>query len=258
MNYLKKTQHISNGIVSAKKKHISGDYSEHSHDYFEIEYVISGTGNYIIDGKSYTLKKNMLFFMSPANFHGIKSCNAEIINIMFSCDLIDTAFLFNLFSSDSVNATLLNENDSILIEKLLMEIADSQNPEYILQFLRCVLYKISSFTTKSQNHIASNIRKAIVYIIENFRSNITLEDTAKHVGLAPAYLSQLFLSETGTNFKSYLDSIKFDYAAKMLIFTDMSILEICYNSGFSDYSNFTRRFKLRFGTAPTQYRNKKS
>lgn len=254
MILLTKKEKIENGFVSASKKHITGDFYEHGHDFFEIEYIINGKGTYIIDGKTYPIEKNMLFFMSPSNFHALKDCDADIINIMFSCNICDTEALFCLFSPKTAVFTKLSPKDSLLIEQLLSEITSGNDVNYSVQFLRCMLYKLTTLLSEKRSDVCSHIQASIVFITENFKKDITLYDTAKSIGLAPAYLSNLFSKETGMNFKSYLDNIRFDYVVKLLKFTDMSISEICFESGFSDYSNFSRRFKLKYGLTPLQYR----
>ena len=255
MKLLEKTSQIENGIISASKKHFDGAFYEHSHEFFEIEYILKGNGKYFINGKDYPIHDKMLFFMSPSDFHAIENCNAEIINVMFSCNLCDSHTLFSLFSPNTDSAIQFSEKDSILIEQLLFEILSSENTDYQIQFLRCILYKLASVSTKNHDKTITHVQSAIVYLLENFRLNITLESTAKHLNLAPAYLSKLFSEQTGINFKVYLDNLRFDYALKLLSFTNMSVLEICNESGFYDYANFTRRFKKKFNCTPSGYRN---
>ena len=173
---------------------------------------------------------------------------------MFSCNLCDTNLLYCLFSANEVSSIQFSDNNSILIEKLLEEITENNEIDYTIPFLQCILYKLSKLNTDKKKSYASHIQSAIVYIMENFRTNITLKDTANYTKLAPAYLSSLFSKEIGTNFKVYLDNIRFDYAIKLLKFTTMSILEVCSKSGFSDYTNFTRRFKAKYGFTPLEYR----
>jgi len=255
---LEKNEQIKNGIISVKKKYIKGNYFEHGHDFFEMEYIISGVGTYYIDSKSYSIRDGMLFFMSPSNFHAVEDCRAEIINVKFSCDLCDANSLYCLFAPDMVSAMTFDEGDSILVEKLLREIVESNEVGYTVQFLRCILYKISKLMSDSKNdvdsYVPTHIQSAIIFILENFRKNITLNDVANHTKLAPAYLSALFSKETGTNFKTYLDNIRFDYVIKLLKFTTMSISEVCSTAGFLDYTNFSRRFKSRYHSTPSEYR----
>ncbi len=259
MKFLTKKHEIKNGIISAEKRHLKGDYSEHGHEFFEIEYVTDGSGLYIIDGREYKIEKGMLFFMSPADFHKIVNSDAEIINVMFSCNLCDNASLYRLFAKSPISAIKLSESDFILTEKLLSEMTESSDTEYIIQFLQCVLMKISKLAS-TKNHespaLHSYIKSAIIYMLENFRANLSLSGTACYLGLAPAYLSSLFLKETGVNFKAYLDNIRFEYAQKLLSSKNLTVLQVCNASGFSDYTNFTRRFKKRYGISPSEYKKR--
>ena len=200
----------------------------------------------------------MLFFMSPARFHAIEDADAEIINVMFPCDLCDPTILFQLISHN-IKMIPFSADDSILAERLLIEVIDasqSGNAPYAVQFLRCLLYKLAALTPQPKTQPVSHIQGTILYILENFRSNINLQDAASNVGLVPAYLSALFLQEIGVNFKTYVDNLRFDYATNLLISTDMNVLEVCNQSGFCDYANFSRRFRKRYGETPKAYRQK--
>ena len=101
---LLKQQEIKSGDISVIKKHIYGDFSTHWHEFFEMEYIISGSGKYIIDGREYEIKKGMLFFMSPINFHELKSADAEIINLKFSDGICSRSVLYPLTDRAVENA----------------------------------------------------------------------------------------------------------------------------------------------------------
>jgi len=67
-------------------------------------------------------------------------------------------------------------------------------------------------------------------------------------------MSSLFVKESGINFKEYLSTIRLDYARKLLEFSDMSVTDICFESGFNDYANFERSFKRKYNISPRQHR----
>ncbi len=77
---------------------------------------------------------------------------------------------------------------------------------------------------------------------------------AEHVNLTPAYFSNFFKKNKGESFKSYLSRLRMEYAKKLVQFSDMTMLEICGESGFNDYANFERRFKKIYGESPTAMR----
>lgn len=54
--------------------------------------------------------------------------------------------------------------------------------------------------------------------------------------------------------KKYLNNMRFEYAEKLIINSDMSIMQICKECGFNDYPNFVRRFKQHTGFYPLEYK----
>lgn len=252
-----KENKISASGITIVQKTICGEYKTHWHEFFEIEFILSGSGEYVIDGRAYNVEKNMLFFMTPINFHRVSvNGNAEIINIMFTEDLISDFALSFLTAGSFENAMQFSEPDSGFIKNVLSELlaASRQNDKtYCAALLNVLLLKIGKRTKKSIPQL-TYVQSAMLYILKNFRSEITLADTAGNIGISSAYLSSIFHSETGVKFKEYLNTTRYDYAKKLLIYSDMSISEICSESGFNDYANFIRGFTSRFGTAPGKFR----
>ena len=253
MHVLPKSRFIKNGILSAERKTHCGIGSVHSHDFFEIEYILDGTGVYTVNGTPYPLQAGMLFFMSPADTHSVATEGAEFYNVMFPCSFFDTDLLYSLFAPGTAAVLSLSEADRSVMNALFSELPEKE-PQYARHFLRCILLKLSTLTQEQKTTPHSHIRAAIVYILEHFRNGITLQDTAAHLGLTEAYLSTLFLQEAGKNFKNYVDELRFDHAAKLLSSTELTVAEVCTASGFSDYANFSRRFRTQFGCTPSEYR----
>jgi len=63
----------------------------------------------------------------------------------------------------------------------------------------------------------------------------------------------LFKKETKTNFKEYLDSLRFEHAIKLMNMSDMNPKQICAECGFENYENFSRRFKSKYNISPSEY-----
>lgn len=252
---LAKQQEIESGYINIKKKHIYGNFSTHWHEFFEAEFILSGSGKYIIDGKEYDIKKGMLFLMSPINFHELKDSDAEIINLKFSDSICSRSVLFPITGGTVENAIEFSGKSYELLACLFEELLSAKNDAvYASSILDCLLLKAVRSSKNPDKSQLTYVRSAMLYLLNNFRSAPTLSDAAAHVGLSPAYLSSIFSSETGTGFKEYLNSIRFEYAKKLLMYSDMSISEVCYESGFDDYSNFLRGFKERFAETPMQFK----
>lgn len=254
-----KLQKIPEIGISVLEKTIYGEYPTHWHDFTEIEFILSGSGKYIIDGKQHEICENMLFFMTPVNFHSVKVSQggAKIVNIKFSESLCGSNALFSLIAQSKENTVLFSQSDALFIRALLQQMKDAclkGNEAYLKATLGVLILKTAQNASAVTDGSLSYAQSAMLYILENFRLNITLSSAAKHIGLSVPYLSKVFADENGITFKKYLDGVRFDYAKKLLTYSGMSVSEICADSGFDDYANFMRAFKQNFGMSPGNYR----
>lgn len=258
LRIFKNKDYIKNDIISASQKTVTKDCKHHGHEFFEIEYIIEGSGVYEIDGREYRIAPNTLFFTTPTNIHAIRSPNATIINVMFIYDLENDIVDVSTLLLNQPPCFHLDDKTNDFFKVLFFEIVrvNETDAEYAMTLLKCVLYRLAGGNAKENvlTQASSYVRRAILFIHENFASDIGLEVIAKYIGLTPSYFSDLFHKELGITFKSYLDEIRFSYVRKLLKYTDLSIKEIHFQSGFLDYTNFERRFRKRYGITPTAYR----
>lgn len=100
------------------------------------------------------------------------------------------------------------------------------------------------------------INKIVQYVENNFNHKISLEEIGALVGMSPSSVSRFFKKRTRHNFWDYLNGFRIDRAAQMMVETEHTISEICYDCGFNNISNFNRVFRDRIGTTPSDYRRK--
>ncbi len=250
----RKTQQILDKSGIFFNQHILNcDIDIHWHEFYEIEYVTSGSGTVYINDKAYDLTPNTLLFLSPVDFEKIDVHSPlSIINLAFGDELISSKLISLLPSS----AVVQNYPDTIF--KLLLQEASINDKWYFNKYSRlvnCILIDIvRNFSKTNESMESAPILKALNYMHLNFKNQITLQQISKYVGLSPTYFSTVFGKKMNTSFKSYLSSLRLNYAAKLLIISDISTTEICYASGFNDFSNFARAFKGEFLVSPSKYR----
>jgi AraC-like DNA-binding protein len=82
----------------------------------------------------------------------------------------------------------------------------------------------------------------------------TVADLCRELNYSNAHLTRLFRSYFNTSPNEYLLEWKFRYARNLLKNSDMTILDIAMQIGYSNLSQFNIQFKNRFHMTPGGYR----
>lgn len=109
---------------------------------------------------------------------------------------------------------------------------------------------------KKNDRSSSTIQKAIVYINQNYTSDISLDEVSREVDVTPYYFSRLFKEELGVNFVEYVTNLRVERAKYLLKTEGKSIKEVCADVGYSDPNYFSRMFKKHEGLSPTEYKER--
>lgn len=113
--------------------------------------------------------------------------------------------------------------------------------------------RLSAAGNQQENTV---ITKAKEYIQKNFKKDdLALEEVAQAVGISPYYFSKLFKEEMKRNYSEYLTDIRIEKARELLLDRELSIKQVCVDSGYSNPNYFSRIFKKWTGLTPTEFRD---
>lgn len=244
-----------------KLREITHDYALHWHDYFEIEFVVSGKGKQILNGKEYMLEPGSLSILTTNDFHAVyPDSELTLFNLSFQISELSSEFIMQLINGGGTCITCYGSEFERFkaIFKLLCDAQQNvKNDEYLKTMLRGLLLLIVNkipIHEPLQNNYVQNVK---LYIHTHFRHNPTLSEIAKAACISPNYLCEKFRKETGKTVLEFLTEQKINYAETLLKSTNLSITDICFSSGFSSVSNFLRAFKILKNTSPSAYRKMK-
>ena len=96
--------------------------------------------------------------------------------------------------------------------------------------------------------------RILEYITLNYKNEIRIENIAKITGLHPNYIISLFRKESGINISHYILMLRTYESQRLLLTTDMKIIDIAMEAGFDSMSNFYKYFKKICGKTPRDYR----
>ena len=101
-----------------------------------------------------------------------------------------------------------------------------------------------------------DIRKLLDYLRDNYGQEISLKDAADKVNMSESYLSTLFKRETGMGFTDWMNQLRTDMAAQLLVHTDLPSFAIAERVGYENINYFGRIFKKIKGVSPQNYRSR--
>jgi len=91
------------------------------------------------------------------------------------------------------------------------------------------------------------------YLQEHYTESVTLEDLATHFGLTKSYVSE-FMRNYEIGFRRSLSYIRANNSEKLLLHTDLNIVQISEACGFSDPKYYYSAFKDWYKCTPKQFR----
>ena len=95
-----------------------------------------------------------------------------------------------------------------------------------------------------------------LYVKENYREALPLEKAARMAGMDRYKFCKAFKERFGEGYISYLNSIRVEKAAELLVNFDLSVTDISSFTGFGCIDHFIRIFKKKYGVSPGEYRKK--
>lgn len=107
---------------------------------------------------------------------------------------------------------------------------------------------------KQRQHTSSYTKRCKDYVYRHYREKIYLEDIAGILGISSTYLSRLFKKETGISLQDFINDVRVERAANLLIYSDEPLSIIAEYVNFPSQSYFGRIFKKKMQMTPKQYR----
>ncbi|MCQ1059895.1 AraC family transcriptional regulator [Photobacterium sp. ZSDE20] len=265
-------------MISIRKHTRYIHYPAHTHDYVEICYVLEGNSVQYIEGKKCQIRKGDILFMGPGAMHEILPSTKEdiILNFIIHKKYFSYIFEFiddkNSLSSFFIDAIFKNSTSKALIfttfnkkpiESLLDSIVNEltikgsfmeSKIKFLLGLLVIELIQESPYVIDKKSH-ESKVLSQVIGHIERDLQKASLNSIAEQLKMKNYNLSKLIKKESGKTFNTLLRDIRFNKFCELIKVTNVSINEIAIEVGFSNTSDFYRKFRQKYGLSPREYRN---
>ena len=154
------------------------------------------------------------------------------------------------------------------VRSLLMQCVNCYDRREFMWNTLCYSYLMQMYARLGQSSLARSaqprpearrmepeiVDSARLYIDQNFKRSISLEDVSAFTGFSKYYFSRVFKQQMGVSFSEYLRGKRVSMAEDLLIHTRQSIQDIALSAGFGSIATFNRVFRESRGCTPSRYR----
>ena len=245
------------------------EFSYHYHDFHKVVIFISGKAAYHIEGKAYQLKPWDILLVNRHAIHRPEidsSVPYERFILWIQNDIPWQELLkcFQKANDRSYNLVRLNSALQEKMKGILFELDNSaKSDEYgreiltqslFLQFMvylnRIFLEKQYIFDKKSYT-FDSQIASILQYINHNLKEDLSVETLSARYYVSKYHLMRKFKQETGYTLHNYIVNKRL-LMARTLISNGMPVTKAAQESGFAEYSTFSRAYRKQFKTNPSE------
>jgi AraC-like DNA-binding protein len=104
----------------------------------------------------------------------------------------------------------------------------------------------------------ARVARAVRAIETRPDEGLSLSTLARQAGLSPYHFLRTFVRVTGVTPHQYVLRVRLREAALRLVLEPTKIVDVAFQCGFGDVSNFNRAFRAEFGLTPRAYRQRRS
>lgn len=145
--------------------------------------------------------------------------------------------------------------------KLLVEKKSFERLLLLLDILNDLAQSIEFKYLSTDNfNIASNrkeinrIQTVYNYIHQNFHKEVSLDEAISLVNLSKSAFCKFIKRKTKKTFSQIVNQVRLQKAMNLLLETDKSIMQICFEVGYNDPSYFFKQFQKETGFSPKGFR----
>ncbi len=244
-----------------------GHRSHHFHSDLEVIFVLQGRIQVQIGQASYDINQNEFCLINPYEIHSITDVS-ENQNILLIIQLTTSAIALkqNFMSKVKFHSVKIESSQLELRNLMYKMYVESFNEQvysdyllnaYVLEFsallLKSIPYEILETSSQSTRTDAfKRLKYVIDYVETHFNEKISLDLLASNLHISKYHLSHFIKQHMGISFQEYLNAVRLTHAISLLLSTDMSVLDIALESGFSDQKYLNALVRKRYGfTAKT-------
>ncbi|MBE5791365.1 MAG: helix-turn-helix transcriptional regulator [Clostridiales bacterium] len=229
-------------------------YLPHYHSGVELAYLVDGSTNAVIGGKSVKAEAGQVLISGSYTVHSYHDDNMTAIVAIIPP--VETPSIQKKLLTGIFQTPVLTDEDGT-IKTLMGMLLQNQDDAIIRKGLS---YSILGYVMKKAGFApaGSGIKSGMMsdvlrYLSENYTQNINVESIATHFGYSRSRFSHLFKANIGVSIPRFVNILRCRDAVKALMETDLPVVDVAINAGFNNTHTFYVAFKELYGMTPGEY-----
>ncbi|MDO6430820.1 AraC family transcriptional regulator [Flavitalea sp. BT771] len=254
----------------------------HTHSFFELIYIVEGTGRQCINEVEFAYKPGDLFLVAPNDTHVFKiEQTSRFFFIRFNHVFVQSSKKDQELAArlemilpnarHEPGCILKKEADRRAVTHLMEMIIhehlqhDLYHKELIAQLVNTLLVIIArNISQVFPDVIDEASEEKAVDILQYIQTHIYYPDKlraeaiSKYFGISRTYLGRYFKKHAHETLQDYIMRYKLQLVENRLLHSHMRVTEIADEFGFTDKSHLNRMFKKYRGVNPSDFKRSKA
>jgi len=248
----------------------------HFHPELELVYINKAKGKrHIGSHLSYFNNSQLIFIGASLPHSGFTdrfTSNGKETIVQFKEDFLGEHF-FNIPEMQAVKTLFARAKKGVIfhaeakkiIGPKIEDLLNYEGIDRIIRFLGILkglansddysLLNVDGFSFEIEPQDNKKIEIIYIHVRKYFTRPITLNEISEKVSMTVPAFCRYFKKVTGKTFTQFVNEYRIVHATKLLAENPTSITDICFESGFNNFSHFNKLFKKFTGKSPLKYRN---
>ncbi|MDB4297361.1 AraC family transcriptional regulator [Flavobacteriaceae bacterium] len=258
-------------------------YAKHHHNFYELTFVMSGSGQHLLNDAIIDYKAGDIFFLTPKDEHEFVVSEPTKFGILkFTEQLFlekssftsSTHWRKNLetviFHSNIIAESIVHYKSDeeqlfslfrLISNELKSPLAYSRN--ILTELFGALLIVLSRNLKRSVNSVSNKdltdkdrVEAVLTYVRQHIldKEKLKIKNIATEFNLSANYVSIFIKKHIQISLQQYVIETKMNMAKQLLKQTNLNISQVAQKTGFVDTSHFNKTFKKYFGSNPSVFK----
>ena len=234
------------------------------HSGIELLYGLEGTAKVMLDSETVPFRAGQIVAIGSNVLHTI---HADSDLCRYQCLIVSAEFLSaSGFDVEGAGFSFpVEDSETVALFQHIVAEHEAQAPYHRPAILASVLALFvrlfrhyARHGTGIKRHLDREyplaVMQALHYIRSNLCKNVSIDDISRYVGMSKYYFCRMFRAYTGTPVIYYINTLRCDYARKLIVENGCNVTEAAHRLGISNLPYFTRLYKRHMGVLPSAVR----